>query len=132
MEDLTDWATRLESEGTRLRNAMLAGDDRVEAMLSTTLRELHKAQPSNDTHWSAGQALLLLRSLLVPFCGAGAASATIEHAVRRSAANRILRSHNWALFVRNLSEAVESICGSAAGCLVGKAGMSFTVVDEGV
>lgn len=71
---------------------------------------------------------MLLRSLLEPLCGAGAAKSITERTLRRSTgSDHAFNSVGWRVFVRNLSEDVEAICGSATGRLIGCAGLSLSV-----
>lgn len=123
LEQLRAWQTTLRLQGSRLRDAAAGGETRVEQMLEACLEELARTRS-----WTPQQATLLLRSLLEPFCGAGAAQAITELTMRRSSStNGVFDSTGWRLFVRNLSENVESICGSAAGRLIGHAGLSLAV-----
>ena len=78
--------------------------------------------------WTPQQATLMLRSLLEPLCGAGAARSITERTLRRSTGpDQTFDSVGWKVFVRNLSEDVETICGSATGRLIGRAGLSLSV-----
>jgi len=108
------WQAALRTEGSRVRNAAGIGEERIEQMLDECLGQLSAARA-----WTPQQATLLLRSLLEPFCGAGAAQAITELTMSRSS--------DWRAFVGQLSENAESICGSAVGRLVGRAGMSLSV-----
>ena len=110
------WRAALRQEGTRLRAAHATSDARGERMLQACLAEL-----ASSRSWTPQQARLLLRSLLEPLCGAGAARTITELTMRRA------ESSSWRAFVSTLSENVESICGSAAGRLVGRAGLSLVV-----
>ena len=114
--DEKQWDTALQLEGARLRNAASSDDAQVEHLLRKCLTELASSGP-----WTRPQATLLMRSLLEPLCGAGAARTITDLATRRS------DHDNWRAFVNNLSDDVESICGSAAGLLVGRAGLSLAV-----
>ena len=119
VEQLRRWRTALLQEGSRLQAATASGDARMERMLEACL-----ADPAGGRFWTRQQATLLLCSLLEPFCGAGAARAITEVTVRRCAAS------SWRGFVGSLSDTVESICGSAAGRLVGHAGLGIPVENR--
>ena len=110
------WQASLFEEGSRLRNGSLGDDAQVQHLLRKCLAELASSGP-----WTRPQATLLMRSLLEPLCGAGAARTITDLTVRRS------NPDSWRVFIKNLSENVESICGSAAGLLVGRAGLSMAV-----
>jgi hypothetical protein len=110
-------------------------DNHVERLLTSALDRIRAAGPSairSDSGWTAGEGMMLLRSLLEPICGHGTAKVTMDLAVQRSTADepgRVTR-RNWRLFVANLSGAVASVCGSAAGRLVGQAGACLAI-EEG-
>jgi hypothetical protein len=123
IQQLRTWQAALRSEGALLRDAAGVSEARVEQMLEACLGELAASRA-----WTPHQATLLLRSLLEPFCGAGAAQTITELTMRRSTSgDQAFDSTGWRVFVNNLSENVESICGSAAGRLVGRAGRSLAV-----
>lgn len=117
----------MRTEAGLLRDAFALTADRREAMLSASLGRIRAME--SRSRWTAPQAVALLRSLLTPFCGLGTARATIDLAVRRSTGTQ-KETLEWALFVVNLSEAIESVCGSATGRLVGQVGQSLAVEES--
>jgi len=122
LQQLRACQAALRLEASRLRDAAGTSEARIEQMLEACLDELAGCA------WTPQQATLLLRSLLEPFCGAGAAQSLTELTLRRSTStNQVFDSAGWRAFVGNLSQDVESICGSAAGRLVGRAGLSLAV-----
>lgn len=126
LQQLRSCQAALRREALRLRDAAATSDTRIEQMLDACLGEL-----ATGRAWTPQQATQLLRSLLEPFCGAGVARTLTELTMRRStSANQIFDSAGWRAFVGNLSEDVESICGSATGRLVGRAGLSLAVENR--
>jgi hypothetical protein len=123
LEQLRALQATLRLEASRLRDAAGTSEARVEQMLDACLAELASARA-----WTPQQATFLLRSLLEPFCGAGAAQTITELTMRNATSgNQVFDSAAWRVFVGTLSRNVESICGSAAGRLIGRAGLSISV-----
>ncbi len=123
LEQVRAFQGALRLEASRLRDAAGTSEARIEQMLDACLGKL-----ASTRAWTPQQATFLLRSLLAPFCGAGAAQTITELTMRNStSANQVFDSAGWRVFVGNLSENVESICGSAAGRLIGRAGLSLSV-----
>jgi anti-sigma factor RsiW len=127
VSEFREWQEMMRAEGLRLQGALATSDQKIESMLAESLIRI-SSKPGAGPYplWTTRQALLLLRSLLEPLCGFGAARAAIDLALRRSAPLDAADStRNWRLFIANLSENVESICGSATARLVGCAGLSL-------
>lgn len=118
----------LASEGARIRAAVALTDAEIDSLLGRCLSQIRNAPQAG---WSATEATLLLRVLIEPICGRGTAGATISLARRRSlaAAEEHLTSGSWSVFISNLSDAMSSICGAAAGRLVRRAGFSIAVQE---
>ena len=74
-----EWQEALRIEASCLREAAGAGSGRIEQLLMACLGEI-----SAGRAWTPQQATLLLRSLLEPLCGAGAARSITERTLRRS------------------------------------------------
>jgi hypothetical protein len=127
-ESLESVREGLATEGARLRAATAMTDAEIDAMLGRCFAQIRSgAHPG----WSATEATLLLRVLIEPICGRGTAGATISLARRRSlpASEEHLTSGSWSVFISNLSDAMSSICGAAAGRLVRRAGFSIAVQE---
>jgi hypothetical protein len=118
----------LATEGARMRDALALPDEEIDALLGRCLARI-RTEP--HVGWSAAEATLLLRVLIEPICGRGTAGATINLARRRSlaAADEHLTSGSWSVFISNLSDAMASVCGAAAGRLVRRAGFSIAVQE---
>lgn len=118
----------LATDGARARASAAISDSEIDALLERCLAQIRSASQAG---WSAAEATLLLRVLIEPICGSGTAGATINLARRRSlsAAEDDLTSGSWRLFISNLSDAMSSVCGAAAGRLVRRAGFSIAVQE---
>jgi hypothetical protein len=118
----------LATEGALIRTSVRMSDSEIDALLGRCLAEV---RADCHTGWSATEATLLLRLLIEPICGRGTAGATINLARRRSlpAAEEHLTGRNWSVFISNLSDAMGSICGAAAGRLVRRAGFSIAIQE---
>jgi hypothetical protein len=110
----------LHEEGLRARDAICPTPAELDQMLGRCLTELR------GPAWTANEAVLLMRALVEPICGPGTAGASILLAIRRSTSGRLTES-NWNLFVSNLSDVMVSVCGSAAGRLVNRAGVCLSL-----
>ena len=122
----------LATESARVRAACAMTDSEIDELLGRCLSKIRSSSITGwGTGWSAAEATLLLRLLIEPICGRGTAGATISLARRRSlpATEENLTSGTWRLFISNLSEAMSSICGAAAGRLVRRAGFSIAVQE---
>jgi anti-sigma factor RsiW len=124
--ELARWRELLAEEGRRLRAALAGPEAEPDAMLRRTLARIrHSGAPYRaDGRWTLTEALAVLRFLMEPICGPGTVRAVVDHAVARSAATgRPLTWNDWGRFVGNLSETTSSVCGSAVGRLVERAGL---------
>lgn len=123
LSSVTAVRARLRTEADRLRDADGMSDQELEAMLERCLDEL--APP----RWTPREGMLMLRLMLEPICGSGTAGVTMRLAIERSTAGAPERvtERNWSLFVANLSDAMASVCGSAAGRLVSRAGVCLAI-----
>jgi hypothetical protein len=131
LRDLTQWHYLLNQEGARLRSALALPDPEMEGFVERSLQRIRHADEQRGGNWSPAEGKFLLRSLMEPIFGAGTARVTIDLAVHRSTTHPEggLNRGNWRLFVVNLSDAVASICGSAAGRLVNHAGIGLRIEE---
>lgn len=133
--ELAGWQERLHAEGSRLRQALALPAGELESFVDRAVERIG-AEPlprrRGAKRRSAAESMFVLRSLIEPIFGRGTAKVTIDLAVRRCTADPDgeLRHRDWRLFVRNLSDALASVCGTAAGRLVHRAGTSLAV-EEG-
>jgi anti-sigma factor RsiW len=130
--ELEAWHEILREEASRLQLAIDCPEDEVDRMLETAIERIHKLEPAGIrtcASWTTAEALMLMRSLLEPFCGVGTACATMNLAARRASAGEDgeVTGRNWPVFVSNLSEALASVCGMAAARLVDRAGLYVAV-----
>jgi hypothetical protein len=128
LQSLESVRAGLATEAERIRNVVAVSDSEIEALLGQCLARIGTGP---HTGWSAAEATLLLRVLIEPICGRGTAGATISLARRRSLpiTQEHLTSKSWSVFILNLSDAMSSICGAAAGTLVRRAGFSIAVQE---
>jgi predicted anti-sigma-YlaC factor YlaD len=117
-------------QAEQLREATALSDEAIDSMLISCFSRL-RSTASAEAHakWSASEAIVLLRVLVEPICGRGTAGATIDLALRRSTASDecSVTEGNWSLFITNFSDLMASVCGSAAGRLVNRAGFCLAV-----
>jgi hypothetical protein len=118
-----EWSARLAEEGQVLRAALELPEAARERMLSESLARVSAARASG-----AAEGIARLRLLLGPVFGAGTVRATVEAALSVAAPAGICGA-NWKAFAAQLSEAIQSICGQAAGHLAERAALSLAIPD---
>src|SRR5205807_2036151 len=72
--ELDTWRTLMMGEASRLRLAMELPDSHVDRLLTSAIDKIRAAGPAairSDSGWTAGEGMMLLRSLLEPICGHG-------------------------------------------------------------
>lgn len=122
---LERWEHALASEGAHMRGAL----DRdpqpdFERLLSESLQRL-RVSPATPRPLTAAHAILALRRLLDPLLGAGAVSAAVELAIRKSGGPDGAVPSRWHDFVNAFGEEIASAYGIAAARLVELAGASL-------
>jgi anti-sigma factor RsiW len=132
LRELSLWRRKLVAEAALVRAAFETSPARLDQLLAASLDRIRALEPAalqSDPGWSFREAVMLLRLLVEPFCGSGTAGATINLAVQRSTlkGDSADTPAAWSLFVRNLSEVMSSICGTAAGRLVNQVGACLDV-----
>ncbi|MGJ5818071.1 hypothetical protein [Paludibaculum fermentans] len=135
LAQLEHWQQEMSAEALRLRHCDPLSSTEVEQLLEVTLDRLSSLRPRDwapAPEWRIDQALCVLRTLMVPYCGPGAAAATIALASRKVICKpeTNLTARTWPGFVATLSDCFGSVCGLAAGRLVGIAG-TLLAVKEG-
>lgn len=123
--DLARWRHRLSEEGREIRRAMELCDADMERMLSESLHRIG-AVKNELPRRSAMESLALLRSLLEPVFGQGIVRAAIDRALG-SRAPAGISAETWYSFIDSLSGAIQTVCGSAGGRLVSRAGASLAM-----
>ena len=126
-QELKEWNERLEAEGLVLRAALELPEAARERMLAESLARVSAAS-FGVAQASPVERVARLRSLLGPVFGIGAVRATIDAALRGAAPGGISVA-NWKAFAAQLSEAIQSICGQAAGHLAERAALSLAVAE---
>lgn len=132
LAELSTWQELLKEEASQLRETFQTSQAEIEPLLAQCLARIRTAESAKTRtglRWTVTEAMSLLRFLLEPICGQGTTQATMNLAIQRSAADRDghITSQNWKLFIANLSDAIASICGSAAGRLVGRVGICLAI-----
>lgn len=132
--ELNEWRELMLKEARTLRGNVLLSELEIESLLVRSIERIRQQAPPvirNSFRWSTAEGMLLLRSLMEPICGLGTARATMTLAARRSTADDESRitERNWRLFVANLSDAIASVCGSAAGRLISRAGACLAIEE---
>lgn len=127
LAELTAWHEEMTREALHLRQYARMSSAELENLLADSLDRLAALRPAEwrpAPEWRIDQALSVLRSLMVPYCGPGAAAATIALATSRTIRKpeTSLTEGSWPGFVDTLSDCFGSVCGLAAGRLVGIAG----------
>ncbi|MBI5282402.1 MAG: hypothetical protein HY858_12025 [Candidatus Solibacter usitatus] len=127
LDDIRAWESQVREEASRLAAAVDCPAPEIDRLLAEVLNRIHAGQPaalSSGGRWSCSEAVLLLRALLDPICGAGASRNAISLAASQSCPPEQPRvaAGNWPLFVSNLSSAIAAVYGSATGLLVRRAG----------
>jgi Putative zinc-finger len=133
LDDLSNWHDLLTTEGARLRQSLQLPPEKMEAFVGQAVERICTAPHpgfAGAHSRTAAEGLFLLRSLLEPIFGRGTARVAMDLAARRCTLHPdgTLRGADWPLFVRNLSETLASVCGSAAGRLVNRAGNSLVAI----
>jgi len=127
LRELAVWRGRLVDEAARVRQAFHASPETLDRLLVGSLERIRALEPERErmeASWTFQEAVMLMRLLVEPFCGSGTAGAAIHLAVQRSTLDGAAA---WGLFVRNMSEAMGSVCGNAAGRLVNQVGACLQV-----
>ena len=134
LQELRAWHELMTREGSRLRLSFEVPGREIDHLIAGALERIRAAGPHElriRNAWTAAEGMFLLHSLMEPICGLGTARATMNLAVQRSTAGTSgnVNGSNWRLFVANLSEAIASVCGSAAGRLVDRVGVCLAIEE---
>lgn len=134
LAELTAWHEEMTREALHLRQYSEMSSSAIEHLVADSLDRLAALRPTEwrpAPEWRIDQALSVLRSLMVPYCGPGAAAATIALATSKTVRKPEtgLTEGTWPGFVNTLSDCFGSVCGLAAGRLVGIAGMILSVKE---
>jgi hypothetical protein len=125
VSSIEDIGAMLSEESAHARDLASPTSAELDQMLVRCLTEL-RGELNPGPVWTPNEAVLLMRALVEPICGPGTAGASILLAIRRSTSGRLTEG-NWNLFVSNLSDVMVSVCGSAAGRLVNRAGVCLAL-----
>lgn len=134
LQELNAWHQLMAQEGSRLRLSFEIPEREIDHLITGAIERIRAAEPQELQvcgAWTPAEGMFLLHSLMEPICGLGTARATMNLAVQRSTADSSggVNGGNWRLFVANLSEAIASVCGSAAGRLVDRVGVCLAIEE---
>lgn len=123
---LLEWESAVAQETTRLHVATARNSTEIDLLAARFLENVRQNQirPTQRAPFKPAEAVRLLRTLLDPLCGAGAARNAVQLATEQScrAGQQDVSVPNWGLFVRNLSKNVGCVYGSPARVLIERVG----------
>lgn len=107
------WERVIREEASRLTAARDLAADEIDRLAASALHRIRETEPPAIAVPGVefGEAVLLLRNVLDPLCGEGAARNAVRAAKERSA-------ENWDAFVRCLGAAIGAVYGAPARVLV--------------
>lgn len=119
---IQEWETAIQGEA-RLLTAELDRDPaEISWLAARALERIRASEPAGVvlSPFGQGEAVLLLRALLDPLCGSGAARNAVQLATEQSCGvgERFVSAPNWSLFVRNLGATVGAVYGAPARRLI--------------
>ena len=89
LDELRRWHIAIGLEATRLSRSVELTGGMLDRMLAESLGRIQELEPAalaHDGGWTPDQAVVLLRSLMEPICGLGAARAAMNVAISRATA----------------------------------------------
>jgi anti-sigma factor RsiW len=125
-DQLLEWESAVIQEISRLNAAATRSSGEINLLAEKFLQRLRESEtrPTKGAPFKPAEAVRLLRALLDPLCGAGAARNAVQQATEQScrAGEADVSVPNWSLFVRNLSKNVGCVYGSPARLLIERVG----------
>jgi hypothetical protein len=125
-DQLLEWESVVNEEVSRLDGAATRSPAEIALLTAKFLQSLRDSEirPIQGAPFKPVEAVRLLRALLDPLCGAGAARNAVQLATGQScrAGEQAVSVPNWSLFVRNLSKNVGCVYGSPARVLIERVG----------
>jgi anti-sigma factor RsiW len=122
---IRDWEDVVRAEARLLITALDRAPQDVDRLTERILNEIRSIEPGQlgGSECRFDRGVLLLRALMDPLCGRGAAQSAIRLATEQSCAGeQSLRESNWALFVRNLGAAIGGVYGVPVRTLIERVG----------
>lgn len=126
LNQLREWESVVIEEVSRLKVTATRSTGEIDVLAEKFLRSIREngIRPIQGSALKPVEAVRLLRALLDPLCGAGAARNAVRLATEQScrAGEQDVSVPNWGLFVRNLSKNVGYVYGSPARVLIERVG----------
>jgi anti-sigma factor RsiW len=123
---IREWESAIQSEAKLLTAALDRDPEEISLLAARALERIRASGPPGlvQLGFGRGEGVLLLRALLDPLCGSGAARNAVQLATEQScgAGERTVSAPNWGLFVRNLGAAVGAVYGAPTRVLVERVG----------
>ncbi len=126
-DQLLEWESVVIAEVSRLNVAASRSNAEMDLLAGSFFQRIRENEIGSTKR--AGlktvEAVRLLRALLDPLCGAGAARNAVRLATEQScrAGEDNVSVPNWGLFVRNLSKNVGCVYGSSVRVLIERVGI---------
>ena len=125
-DQLRQWESVVNAEVSRLNAAATRSPGEIDLLTEKFLQTIREngIRPIEGAAFKPVEAVRLLRALLDPLCGVGAARNAVRLATEQScrAGEQNVSVPNWGLFVRNLSKNVGCVYGSPARVLIERVG----------
>lgn len=125
-QQLLKWESAVVQEIGRIHVAATRSSGEIDLLAARFLESVreNRIRPTQSAPFPPAEAVRLLRALLDPLCGAGAARNAVQLATEQScrAGEQDVSVPNWSLFVRNLSKNVGRVYGSPARVLIERVG----------
>lgn len=124
--DIRVWEGIVQDEARRLVSALDRSPEEIDWMAANALDQIRRCEPRDIAvpGFRFGEGVLLLRALLDPLCGTGAARNAVRLATEQSCepGSRVMQQANWSIFVRNLGAAIGAVYGVPARILIERVG----------
>ena len=119
---IQEWETAIQCEAGLLIAELDRDPNDIRRLAARALARIRASGPPGVvlSPFGQGEAVLLLRALLDPLCGSGAARNAVQLATERSygPGEQWASAPNWGLFVKNLGATVGAVYGAPARVLI--------------
>lgn len=122
---IREWERTIEDEARFLAAALDRTPEDIDRLAAEAVRRIRRSEPPGIDSRGLGfaQSIFVLRSVLDPLCGEGAARNAVRLATAQSFQEReCTRVADWGVFVRNLGAAIGGVYGIPARLLVERIG----------
>jgi anti-sigma factor RsiW len=122
VRQMRDWEEAIRGEAMLLTAGLDRDPGEISRLAARALERIRASEPAGVVllPFGQGEAVMLLRALLDPLCGSGAARNAVQLATERSCGvgERAVSAPNWGLFVKNLGATVGAVYGAPARQLI--------------